>query len=941
MSLDLIKFAFISGELSPTFYGRPDLEKFDLGLALARNWFVDYRGGLTTRPGQFFVDWVKDDDKETRMFEFKYSPDLANTYIMFFGHNYVRFIQDGAYVLEAGKAVSAITKADPGVMTVNSHGYSNGDWVKLSGINGMTELNGRTAVVTSATTNTFALVDPVGVNIDTSGYTAYTSSGYTARVYTVVTPYASTDLAGLSIYQQRDVARITHLNFAPRDLTRTAHSNWALTLTSFGSLAGVPGAVTITPSGVGSAGYIFTVTTVNIDGEESIASPYALTAASVDYSVTAGSARVSWTAVANTDFYKIYRSLIYATGSAVTRGAQLGYVGKSFGPDFVDNNTLPDFTETPPEHYTPFAPGRIEHINMTNYGTSYGTNDTTVTVSGGGGSGFVGEAIVDDNAHIIGVVIRSGGSGYSASPTVTFTSGGSGSGAAATAVVTSLTGTYPALSTIFQQRQIYAATVNQPLTLWGSRPKRYSNFDVSSVVSDSDSYEFELDSQEVTPIQHLVSMRGGLLVLTAGGVWQLTGGGSGAPVTPTNALAEPHTYIGVSKVVPVSIDTDLYYVESKGYTIRQLAYNDFSKLYSGTDVSILSNHFFTAKKYVTSWSLASDPFKLIWAVRNDGAMLSFTVVKEQNVFAWTQHSTKGYYKEVKAIQEDRTDAVYMTVLRNIAGRWTKVLEKQAPREITHVEEYFGVDCGLALGVTYPNAVLDGSPATAGIMTFSTNADVFAPGDVGKVLRMGGGKLIVTTYTGPRVIEAEVVRPVEQNIAETLPLSPVTAQSGEWSLDTPVSTIGGLWHLEGETVTVLGDGNVLTPKVVVDGRITLETPCTRVAVGLSFQCVAQTLPLTTTQAVIEGRRKRIMGVIPRLNETRGLKAGRKLDNLYAMRERSVEDYGEPTMLQSGINKTILVQPKWEREGQVYFVEDDPLPASLLGIVLTTEVGDDPN
>ena len=56
MSSDVVKFAFIAGEISPTLFGRSDLTKYDLGMAEAHNFFVDYRGGLSSRPGFEFID---------------------------------------------------------------------------------------------------------------------------------------------------------------------------------------------------------------------------------------------------------------------------------------------------------------------------------------------------------------------------------------------------------------------------------------------------------------------------------------------------------------------------------------------------------------------------------------------------------------------------------------------------------------------------------------------------------------------------------------------------------------------------------------------------------------------------------------------------------------------------------------------------------------------
>jgi Ubiquitin-activating enzyme E1 FCCH domain len=68
--------------------------------------------------------------------------------------------------------ITAITKANPGVVTAAAHGFSDGDIVYIAGVVGMTEVNGQYYTVANKDTNTFQLA---GVN--TSDYTAYTSGG--------------------------------------------------------------------------------------------------------------------------------------------------------------------------------------------------------------------------------------------------------------------------------------------------------------------------------------------------------------------------------------------------------------------------------------------------------------------------------------------------------------------------------------------------------------------------------------------------------------------------------------------------------------------------------------------------------------------------------------------------------------------------------------------
>ena len=68
---------------------------------------------------------------------------LQETYILEFGNLYIRFYKDNGQITEATKSISAITKANPAVVTATSHGYSDGDHVWINDVVGMTEVNAR------------------------------------------------------------------------------------------------------------------------------------------------------------------------------------------------------------------------------------------------------------------------------------------------------------------------------------------------------------------------------------------------------------------------------------------------------------------------------------------------------------------------------------------------------------------------------------------------------------------------------------------------------------------------------------------------------------------------------------------------------------------------------------------------------------------------------
>lgn len=78
------------------------------------------------------------------------------------------------------KSITGITQADPAVVTVGAaHGFAINDIVYISGVAGMTQINGQVAAVTATAASTITLG-----SIDSSAYSAYTSGG-TAATYMV------------------------------------------------------------------------------------------------------------------------------------------------------------------------------------------------------------------------------------------------------------------------------------------------------------------------------------------------------------------------------------------------------------------------------------------------------------------------------------------------------------------------------------------------------------------------------------------------------------------------------------------------------------------------------------------------------------------------------------------------------------------------------------
>lgn len=873
MSDNIIKTSFASGELAPSLFAHTDLDKYKSGAALMRNFFVDYRSGASTCPGSRFIIQGFVSSKPIRLIPYQFSSAVA--YIIEFGDFYCRFITDAGAVLETDYAISGVTIGSPGAVTAMGNNFVNGDWVYIRNVRGTVQLNRRFYSVT-VSGNTVTLFDVNGIAVDASTYTAWTSGGTIARVYKIASPYAAADLALLKFVQSASVMTFTHPSYVPYNLSATAPTAWTFTAITFGTTVTAPTGVGAAASSAGGTNYAYVVTSVDANGQESVASTVANLAAAVNVGATAGTITVSWTPAVGAISYNIYKAEISFT-AAVPVGAAFGFVGIATGASFVDSNIVPDFSVSPPIVDNPFS------------------------------------------------------------------------------------GNNPIAVNYFQQRLAFGGSNVDPTDFWMSQPGSFYNFNYSNPTQDDDAINGTIVSQQVNAVKSLVSMPGGLIVLTSKGAWQISGGGglgSSSPITPANATATPQAYNGASDVPPIVVNNDIIYVQAKGSIVRDLSYNLYANIYTGTDISLLSNHLFLGHQ-INEWAYAEEPFKLVWAVRDDGILLSLTLVKEQEIFGWAHRDTKGLFKSVASVTEGQVDAIYVCVKRYLNGQWVQTIERFDDRLFTYsnsnpeeninlpipdltanAESSWCVDCGVQSELTTPAAGLS-ADVDFGAVTFTADAAVFASTDVGSILRMSGGIATITDFISSTILKG-LWSASPGSVIENGSGQPVPADSGEWSLTAPFTVFYGLDFLEGESVSILADGGVVGPMTVSGGQITLPNPASLVTIGLGFQAQLQTMyldPGSPDGGTTQGKRKNISALTVRVVNTRGLSVGDTFASLVDVKELTpFVTLGNPIPLITWDERTVM-PPGWDTPGQICIQQDNPLPATVIGVIPEINIGDD--
>lgn len=91
----------------------------------------------------------------------------------------------------AADNITAITAANPPVVTCGTHGISNGDLIRISGVVGMTEVNDRAFIAANVSGTTLELK-----GVDGTGYTAYVSGGQVTETSTLTAIGEVTGVSG-------------------------------------------------------------------------------------------------------------------------------------------------------------------------------------------------------------------------------------------------------------------------------------------------------------------------------------------------------------------------------------------------------------------------------------------------------------------------------------------------------------------------------------------------------------------------------------------------------------------------------------------------------------------------------------------------------------------------------------------------------------------------
>ncbi|WP_292509313.1 hypothetical protein [Mesorhizobium sp.] len=705
---------------------------------------------------------------------------------------------------------------------------------------------------------------------------------YGARVGTVevVTPYLEADLFDLQFVQSADQMWITHRDYLPQVLTRTAHTTW--TLAEFVFLDGpyddinttattmVPaetGAVhplmtnNTTPTGTvadssGSADAyeVFDRTNVSslsfgtTNGYVSYDFAGAVTKVCDAYWIRAGGTRapVAW------DFQGFDGTNWISLDSRTTETAwsrsevrfyefqnETAYQSYRLNITTSEDDTNLTIAEMGwHEHgdtQTPFDLTASSIVGI-NDGTGFQTSDVGRVIRLLGSDTIWRWARITSRTSATVVKVRLYGHALpNLSPIARWRLG------------TFVPGKYVESGSLYEERLAFS----RKFSVYASATGDFDNFALGE--KDDDALEFiQAGGGQANDITWIAESDGALVIGTLGGIRALSGSGIDEALTPSSFKNRRSRTFGCAKARPVDAGQSFLYVTRSRKSIAELTQSATGR-FTSDDVGQISEHI--PKKGVVELAFQTDPDPLLWFPLDNGELGGYTHQPSQEVRGMHRHRIAGSFSSsawgivesaVVTPGQDGNDDLWLFVKRIIGGVTKRYIEiKTVPFEYGEITDAFEVDCGL-------------------------------------------------TYSG-----------------------------------AAVGMVTGLGHLEGETVDALADGKVYKGLVVAAGAVSLPggAMAAKWQVGLPYEAGADTLELDVggKDGSIVGRRKKVAAVILSLLETdtTGLEITSLLRGRWEpVRIPSIVSPNGMANLFTG-NIEVPIDDSWEGQGRVRPRQPDTL------------------
>ncbi|GAB7024700.1 phage tail protein [Salidesulfovibrio brasiliensis] len=303
---------------------------------------------------------------------------------------------------------------------------------------------------------------------------------------------------------------------------------------------------------------------------------------------------------------------------------------------------------------------------------------------------------------------------------------------------------WPQVVLFIDESLAFAATDVQPQTHWKSTSDDLYDFsptNESGEVLDSSGYSKTLGGDRLNAIRWMTWSQY-LIMGTSGGEWRVVTP-MNEPIKPTNGTPRLDGGRGSSSITPVRIGAETVFVQEQRRQMYGLRYSFENDGLTDVELTKLCRH--VTASGVRQLAHQRTPESVIWAVREDGQLVSMTYEPSEQVLAAARHILGGRLDDGHPVVEsaavipgDGRDVLWLAVRRTVNGQTRRCIERM---EVGHEtgraqEQCFFLDCG----ATYEGEAVREVPGFDHLE--GETVEVLADGATHRPVTVEGGKVVL-------------------------------------------------------------------------------------------------------------------------------------------------------------------------------------------------------
>ncbi len=887
---------FTAGILTPYLHGHVDLTKYKNGVKDAINVNVLPHGPLQKRRGLKYINAVKTPAKKTNLLKFQF--DLTNAYILEFGHNYIRFIKDGAVLGAPYEVTTTYTEDEVFALSV----------VQFGNTLYIAHPNHPIATLTW-TSDTSWLLEDLFFYPPPTAEDGYSPAGLTIQPASTTGTNVNFSASG-AVFLDGDVGREI-INLVGRGRA-SIKSKTSTTVVVCDIIEDFPNTSAIAAGDwklSGTPVSKLTIDTTVLGATATIKSYYTDSALGSSKAITNITQANPGVVTSNGHGFANGDKVLITNVLGMTQVNKRYWTVKATAANTfaLGNDENANFDTT---NYTAYTSGGIARKKLQDIGLDvFRAADVGRFIKINNG---IAEITAVTDAQTITVQIQKSLNSASDSSIWTLESES----------WTSTKG-YPRALALHQGRLFAASTDTDLQTVWASEPGIFDSIAIGS--GDGDGLQFDVATKEVNQINWMIGIRDSLILGTSSSELSIDSTSSDGAIT-ASAKEKPRGYAGSDVQIPVPINNEVLFIQRGGYRINAFYYDFSIDNYKPDDLMFLAEHLSTSG--VKQITYADSPFGQIFAVMNDGTMCVGTYMREQQVIGWTKATTDGEFEAVNSISTNNTDEVYVVVKRTINGSNTRYIERF---DFIDPEDPIAGFSDSYLTYSNPKTITTITKANPAVVTTS-GAHGYSNGDFVKILH-AEGMTEINGITYKVANQAGTTFELTDTSGNNINSTSYGTYTDSGEAHKLVTTISGLSHLEGETVQVKTDGAVHPDAIVSSGAITLQQRAAEVTVGLAYEASITLLPLEYTLDGGSQQGQPIRWVTPILRLYQSALPLLNDGFLPARNPTDLTDAAVPLFT----GDAVYGPQTWEASMNLNISSSLPLPLTVLGIFGTIDGG----